>query len=492
MVRDFTVAKISNSVMSKHDAFMVNCMVMNRNGKTVVTNRPPINLLIDASEHSVTGTGRGSFYWEDNSTLYTVNGGTVYRWSGTTATSVGSLTANARSRVYFGQVGTRLILVDPQNNDAWTIQTDHTLAKITDADFPSTLAHGLAILNKSAYVLDESGVIYGSDPGDATSWGALNFIEAERSPDGGVFICSTHDQVVVVGDNTIEIFFDNGNPSGSPLSRREDIAYRTGSWSNAEVSFAQEGDFVFFVAQTGEGGISAFLLHGLDLMKISTEHVDFYLRVALGLDTGYSYDFLGSVLVNDGHIFYILTTAQVSSSTAYGTELKIVYDMTANIWCEWSSSMGVSMPIQYRNINYSTYSGYGITTAGDVVTMGYMYGQKPVDMAIDDSALSDTVISCNIFTGQEDHGMGNYKFCNSAQLIMEQVPNTYSNSITLYHVDEDNSASYSTGRALDPATRSKLTRMGRYISRNWHVLFKHDTDRLYLEALELDIEVGNT
>ena len=103
-----------------------------------------------------------------------------------------------------------------------------TLTKVTDADYPDPTVPGLGYLNGRFYVMNTNGDIYNSDEDAPSSWGALNFVNAQFEPDAGVAIARAGEYIVALGVYTTELFWDAKNLTNSPLSAVENGVRLTG------------------------------------------------------------------------------------------------------------------------------------------------------------------------------------------------------------------------------------------------------------------------
>ena len=107
-------------------------------------------------------------------------------------------------------------------NNTVTI-TREGVAKVIDSDFPLTACGEVAELDGYLFVMTSDGKIYNSDLNSITSWSASNYISCDRQTDTGLGVIAYADYIVGFGSNSIEFFRNAGNPSGSPLSRVDEL-----------------------------------------------------------------------------------------------------------------------------------------------------------------------------------------------------------------------------------------------------------------------------
>lgn len=165
--------------------------------------------------------------------------------------------------------------------DIYEMQTVDTFTEVTDADSPGTpgstiMVRGIAVLNGNVYAMDTDCKISNSDNLDVTSWNALNFLSAERKPDFGCYIGSHKDHIFALNTRSLEFFYDAANPSGSPLTRRQDVYYNVGCVFPNSVT--QLGDQVYFFGTNEHGDTDVYVLDNFALAPLGNEYVKTLLR----------------------------------------------------------------------------------------------------------------------------------------------------------------------------------------------------------------------
>ena len=254
-------------------------------------------------------------------------------YSGTTSDTAITITSGSNATLSLGgvidisQTLDRTVIAIKNTQSAWLFTVaGQTLTQVTDADYPTSTVRGLVYLNGTFYVMDADGVIYGSATDDFTSWSALNFINAQSEPDGGVHIFKYNQYVVAFGQYTIEFFYDAGNASGSPLSPVQNAQMLIGCASADSVT--QMSSSVFFIARAKASGQSlnpkVFVakLNGTSYEPISTPDIDRILN-ADGLDGAYA-----AACVVLGHPCYVITLPT--------SNLNCVYDLKTSAWYIWT------------------------------------------------------------------------------------------------------------------------------------------------------------
>lgn len=501
---DLNIEQFAGPSVTQFSSFMKNAVVEQvgpePDTKLFVRHRPAFTLVNDNNTAKV--AGRGIFFWEDNATLYYVNSDTVYRGD---YTSVGTITASTK-KCYFTQVGTRILLTDPANNQAWTITTAHALAQVTDADFPATLADGAVTLNGRGYVLDEAGDIYGSNSDDGTSWEPLNVVNAERQPDGGIYIGPHYDHIVVFGPRTIEFFRDAGNPTGSVLTRRDDVFYNVGAISGESVW--QVGDVIYFLGTEAKGSVNVYKLEGFQLEKISSTGLNTYLTNLL-FRAGKGVLFSG--FQAQGKTYLLLTpynTTTPSYSDGYytfafcpetgfwhwfTTNLTYAGDSTSLDIVDWTLRTGSSNSL-----------GRGITASGNVVSIYDVFGAADIadisayvegdywvtGYAEGDPVAAATLIPFVVRTGPQDGGTNKYKFGRFLEISGDYSDATATATIVWSDTTSSDSSFTGGNRTISLSTKDRASRLGRFVRRS-HQISYSDVYPIRLEALELDVAQGD-
>jgi hypothetical protein len=330
-------------------------------GKLYATQRPPIAVIKDASSAVSDSRGRGCYFWETNNSLYFVNDDTVYK--GTYATTVGTITAG-KEPVTITELGARLIIIDHENNRGWTITTGDTLAQITDADFPTDLIQGAAVLDGFLFVGSSDGTISQSALNNPTAWAALDFLTAQREPDKAVHITKHLDQVVMFGSRTIEFFYNAGYPAGSVLQRRNDVSYQTGVTDGRSVH--NTGDKIYFIGSDRTGSGSVYVLDAFQISKVSSPQIDRYIH-----DTFIQSDLdaITAGFTINGHEF-VLITALTTSDSDFSPAQTMVLDKVTGLWSTWEIGLlgltGFPLVKWTDQTSLGSRQGFGILVNGDI------------------------------------------------------------------------------------------------------------------------------
>lgn len=191
---------------------------------------------------------------------------------------------------------------------------EDNLEPITDTDLPPPIDvefNGGYIL----YLLP-SGEVFYSEINDAANVDALNFFDAEQSPDGGKAIRLVGSYIYVFGDETIQPFQNTGgtdNPFTPILGGTIEIGCLAGptvqTFKNTAIWVANDE--------------TVRILSGNSTQKVSNAYVDQLIREETSQD-----DLTGDYYALDGHDVYALS----------GTSFTVEYDLTTGLWRNRESS----------------------------------------------------------------------------------------------------------------------------------------------------------
>jgi len=493
---DLHINAFSGATITELDAGVTNGMVDKRGETLYLTQRPSIDLFEDASAQGGGDRGRGLIFWDETADLYIINDGTLYK--GSHSNSISTLPTAGTKKCYFFVLGETLVLLDPANDEGFTISNSDAVAEITDTDFPPkqtpavSLAFGGTVLDQFMFVLDVNGVIYNSALNDGSTWGALDFKEAEREPDAGIYLGKHHDNVVAYGATTIEFFYDAANTVGSVLNRRQDVAYQIGCSTGESVW--EEGDRSFFISVNFSGSLSVSTLENFQIRKISTSTLDSFLTQSISKD---GYLSVGSGFSAQGHIFYLLTIYHISTNVV--PDHTFVWDDTAGIWYfEWETTVNslTKFPLVSWTKRRGTVQrfGEGILSNGDMITLNDNLTPQDTLLAsgwvetgwvetgwVSSVGESSTGITMKSRLGQWDGGTDIFKYPKDYR----QVSDKSTSDLTLRWSNENNS-NFTSGKTIKTSGYSKATRNGRFRRRNHEVEFS-GTEQKRIEAIEMEI-----
>lgn len=479
-------------------------------GRLYATQRPAISIREMASNTpDVPAIGRGIIYWDAVNAYYFVNNDTVYQ--GGYSSPLGTNITAGRDPVTMLELANYLVILDAENNEGWYIESSAptTLTQITDTDFPGNMANvdmagGGAVLDGTLYVMDTEGKIYGSEINDPTDWDALNVIGVTREQDTGVYLTKHHDHIVAIGVKSIEFFYNNANPVGSPLERRSDISYRTGATDRKSVY--NTGDHIYFFGAERTGTAGLFEINQFTLSKISNDAVDTYLAVTRART---KFDFLvAGATVGEHRLIFITSLAPVST-TSWSPQYTLVYDAENRAFSEFDTSIAdisafsvvatterssvdlreatlyfVSGDVGFFDLTFARLDSFG---AQAYVDDDYIVNQ---DDYIQDIGQDETqTLEFILRFGESDFDMLTNKFGHRLALIGTTTSAGADDTPIKISWSDDHYRTFSTERDLDTGLNRSLTRLGTF-RRRAHQLRYTGQDVLRIEAIEMDLRAS--
>jgi hypothetical protein len=349
-----------------------------------------------------------------------------------------------------------------------------TLTEIVDVDHPNTsanLTNSVGAVPLDGYWFICTGGpqfslpprIYNSDLGSATSWVATNFIEINTEPGIAYGLAKHHNHIVVLGERSIEFFYDAGNPSGSPLARRNDVMYRVGvsaagTTSNTQNTFVCYEDDIYFIGRSTEGSdlsLSLYRLRNFQLTRTSNTALDHIIN-SLALD-------IRGVTTAFGKKLIVFGSDSSSEYFLYDWDFNYIYVWT-NSFARGASGPFIASTTTIYSLLDSLYQDNGANYEFSVVT-------EKLDK------LPETLQNTS----------GKIKFCKSLKLAGNR-PSTTSNVDVSW--SDDDYKTFTTSRSLDISSyENELTRLGKFSERAFKVSYTGSLPQRW-SSLELDIDVG--
>ena len=507
---DLDIHAFSGSGITDYESGLTNCILHKKGNKLQVIQRPAIDVSEDSSTISgLNDRARGIYYWEQNSKNYIIHDNDVYedtQDSTRIAENSGTFSTGTERCTILEMIGTaRLIILDAENDKGWYMSTSKVLDQIV-SNFPSTLAHGGAVLDGYLFVMDEDGTIYNSAVDDPTTFPATGFITAERERDKGVYLGKHHDHLVAFGTRTIEFFYDNSNSSGSPLNRRQDISYNIGCSNGLGVW--ENGDIIYFFGSNPSGQIAVWKLEKFQLKQISTDSINSYLTQGL-TQSGLKVVINGLSAMGHDTLLLTVYTLTGASPGQIVPQVTLSYDSAIPIWDFWQTGINslTTFPLMAwtkrtggQNATVAARTGEGLLYNGDIISLNdrlipidtllgsdgvYVADTYELDVYVAISESSGTNISLIVRTGLIDGETTAYKIQEKETVMMENTPNTQ--TLTIKHSDED-SNNFDSGNTIDTTLdRKEVNRCSRFMKRNFQLEYSGD-EQIFMEDFELEVE----
>lgn len=232
-----------------------------------------------------------------------------------------TLTGGTGNRYDFASFNNGSQLLVKTNTGMWIV-SDGSVNKVWDSNYPPFTARGIVVLGGFAHVMDLKGVIHTCALNDPSTWPALNVLGSSYDDDVGVGIAKVSNYLVAWGQYAMEVYYDAGNATGSPLSPYLAASVKIGCYSGDTIVSVDKS--VIWVGQTHEGIRQVYMMNGLTPEVISTPDIDKLIAQANGPSI-YSADFI----TYNNHTFYML---HMGSSVG----LTLVYDLVSKQWTRWA------------------------------------------------------------------------------------------------------------------------------------------------------------
>jgi hypothetical protein len=347
--------------------------------------------------------------------------------------------------------------------DSGYVFAGNTLTKVSDLNYPKITVPGVVNLNEIAYVMDPSGLVYGSARGNALVWPSLNFIGADFESDPGVAIAKYVNYVVAFGTKTTQFFYDAGAPEFPVLRPIVNANLKVGC--ALAYSVTELNGTLFWVGTAETSGRDIYMMQGMQAAPIGTPFIK---RIVDKFTDGVG--IVASGLRIAGHSFYILTdTIQ---------NVTLVYDVATQQWATWT-------------VNGNAFNlGFAITDGAHT----YM---APVDslgmMLVAEGQYGDNgvAIDCRSRTSNVDHGTNFWKTCSRATLIGDKANNNLTSATINLRFSDDDYQTWSAWISIKiNQPRPSANRLGRFRQRAWEVQHNNNSSLFRAEALELMLDIG--
>ncbi len=445
------------------DARLVNCYIETDEGGELWIYKRPGYRIFYASAPSV---GQGCYFWQGD--FYHIANGTISR----NGVTFGPLLNIPGGTYHFSETlgaNPRLVFSNGQQAYATNGITVSAALHSIDVDFPATTVKGIVYLNGATYVMNRQNEIWGSainsvdQPGN---WSAINFINAQSEPDPGVFLAKQLVYLVAFNQWSTEIFFDAGNPTGSPLGpvQGSKISFGCG----AAGSVQQIDDKLFWISSTRSASVQISMLDQLNHQVISTKSIDRLVQSS-NLQNVQSLQ-----LKINGHNFYVLTLRDIN--------LTLVYDIRENLWHQWTDFNG----------NYFPFLCYGYAAGNRHLIQHESNGdiyEVDTDFYADvgDDGTTLVPIMSDIYTPGFDANTRRKKQLSAMEFIGDQT----TGSRLYVRSSDDDYQTWSNFREVDLSyKRPRLVNCGTFRRRAYQ--FRHRSNTPFrLQAVELQYDLGS-
>jgi hypothetical protein len=213
-----------------------------------------------------------------------------------------------------------------------------TFTEITDGDFTGlTLSGKMEFMDGYAFALATSNRIYNSDLNSLANWTPTNFITKQIQQDEPRGLMRFKNQIIACGAETMEVFGNAGNATGSPLQTVPSLYQRIGldfaSGITTQHYYAIIGTKLYFKGALSRSGRNdvIFSYDGEKCEKVSTPPIEKTIS-GVGIKSIQKFAFYGRTAL-----------ALRIDTVADTTQRWLMFFPDLNEWFEWNST--VFMPI---------------------------------------------------------------------------------------------------------------------------------------------------
>lgn len=251
----------------------------------------------------------------------------------TTIASLGPLTINDQmpsaaaigSIVTFSNSGTiklTVALTGAATIGNAVVTSEPTLRQITDSNFPDVSSVTYQD-NFFIWSVAETGQIQLSPLLDGLGpYDPLDVATAETAPDNLVAVFADHDDLFLMGEDTIEPWYNSGDVD-TPFIPRGGTVMEVGLV--ARDSVVKLDNSIFWLGNAGErGGLTVWRASGYTPTRVSTHALETKWEKEGDVSGSHGFSFR-----LEGHDFYALTIPTLGT---------FVYDASTNLWCEWEEN----------------------------------------------------------------------------------------------------------------------------------------------------------
>lgn len=441
---------------SAKDAKLVNCYLERQaNGEYWIYKRA--GLLRDSRPPGANAAGEGMFNWLGD--IYSIFATTMYKNG---VALVGTLDATGGVYRFDSCLGATPKMVFGNGVKAYTYDSGGGIVEITDVNFPASFVKGWAYLDGTTYVALASADIQGSGINDPTSWAADNDIVAQIEPDRGVGLAKQLVYVLIFKQWSVEVFYDAGNPTGSPLAPVQGAKINYGCVTADSIQSID--GILIWVCTNQSASTQVMKMEGLKEKIISTDPVERLLD-DVDFTTTYSLQFK-----TQGHRFYILTLKN--------SNLTLVYDLDQDAWGQWTDADGNYFPFVTTTYNATTFKHqFQHETNGRIYLAEESYFTDDGD-----------VIDIRIVTPNFDGDLDRRKQMNRLTFLADQVAGS---TLQVRKNDDDyDPKKWSNYRNVDLSKKlPTLMNNGTFIRRAMELRHKSAT-AFRLKALNMQLDIG--
>ncbi|HNA22764.1 MAG TPA: packaged DNA stabilization protein, partial [Agitococcus sp.] len=197
---------------------------------------------------------------------------------------------------------------------AYVLDTNtDTLTQITDPAFYGSPRVDY-LDGYGVFVKPNSQQFYISALNDFSSFDALDFASDEADPDNLVTFIVDHRELILFGERTTTVWFNNGG-ADFPLSRRDGAEMESGC--AAALSVAKLDNTVFFLGRNVYGHGLVYRLNQYVPQIVSNRGIEQMINTFARIDDAIAYAYQ-----KNGHSFYVLTFPTANKTLVYDASIQ--------------------------------------------------------------------------------------------------------------------------------------------------------------------------
>lgn len=272
--------------------------------------------------------------------LYVIAGTKIYKISNTKIlTEIGEMTGLLRN-IHMAEDGISLMITTGTRMYRWDGTTFSTVT------LPAALTAPTGIIFHDGHFIcyqKDSGVFWISDKFDGSTWNSLQFATAEDKPDNIVGLAS--DRVLwIYGEYTTQAYYNNGalfpfipNPQGLLIYGMEGDTQ------------AQLDNTSYWLARSKVGTLKVVKANGFAPVAVSTAQLEEELSTLSRIDDAYA-----NTIMWEGHEWYVLTFPSAKRTFVYDTQ---------GVWFEWGEyDSGTDRLVAHPMEDYVFFNGEHLFT----------------------------------------------------------------------------------------------------------------------------------
>ena len=314
----------------------------------------------------------GGLYTVSNSEVsIVVSGNQVYQITGALAipTQIVGTLATTTGYVSISDNGTSVFIVDGTNGYYFDIGTFTLTTVVPGATATPNFYPSSQVTYQDGYFLfnyENTNKVFISDL-ESTAFLPSNYASKQGYPDNVVGLVSNAREVFIFGEQTTEVWYDQGASGSTPFVREDGKNSQIGCISEATI--VQLAGTIFWLGQNPQGGAVVYFMNGYAPTRISTHAIEEALFQLGDLSSSYAYG-----IQFKGHYLYILQAT--GSSTTYVFDVPAISDSNPNngLWTEFQSTYPSGQQGQFLGSAHCVLNGIHII--GDQ-TSGKIYSFDP-------------------------------------------------------------------------------------------------------------------